>query len=355
MADNTITHEFMGFLKGHGGMVTSIISGNSVQEGQEDSSVVVSGSRDKNIILWQIEGQNNETRQYGRPLKALTGHHHFVTDLSLTNDDSYLISSSWDKTMRLWNMKTCETKALFQSENKEINTVCFSKDNRYIFSGGCENQMMLWNTKGQKKADSVQENHHDWVSRVRFSPSMKHSYFASAGWDGRVKIWNGHFVNNGYFQAHNAPIYALAIANNGTFIATGSKDQTVRLFNINQSTEAVAKYECGSVVNDVAFNPMFRMLAAATDDAIMVWDITQFDSNEVMLSIPPEKEEVDDEEEEDLDNEEENVEEQRKEEMENQKGPKTRFTSMAWSTSGKFLYAGCSDGNIQVFKIEHPN
>jgi guanine nucleotide-binding protein subunit beta-2-like 1 protein len=348
MSKKSITSQFVGFLKGHSDQVTSIVTGTSDSD-ERDSTIVVSGSRDKSIILWKLEGTNEETKTYGKPLKAMTGHSHFVTDLALTNSNSHLISSSWDKTMRLWNLRTSETQSLFKSDGKEINTVCFSKDDRLIFSGGCENAMKLWNTKGDKKADSSSENHQDWVSRVRYSPSAKQEFFASVGWDGRLKIWNGHFNNNGYIQAHDAPAYALDIANNGTFIATGGKDQTVKLFNITESEAPKVTYKCGSTVNDVAFNPMYRMMATATDNAILVWDISGFESTPADCRILPESEVVVDEE---LEDEEE---QEAEENPALKKGQKVRFTSLAWSSTGKFLYCGCSNGNIQVHEFDHAN
>ena len=347
-SEESIKSKFMGFLKGHSDQVTAIVSGSSTTEGK-DSTILVSGSRDKSLILWTLEGKNEETMQFGKPLKSMNGHNHFVTDLAMTSGNSHLISSSWDKTMRLWNLRTCETQALFKSNNKELNTVCFSKDNRYIFSGGCENKMMLWNTKGDKKAESAQENHQDWVSRIRYSPSAKHQFYASTGWDGRLKIWSGHFRNNGYIQAHDSPIYALSIANNGTFISTGGKDGKVKLFNISESSSPRAEFNCGSIVNDLAFNPMFRMLAAATDDSIRIWDITKLDEDEVLCVIAPRDENaVEGEEDEDEDDEDEIIDDDVQVKKTN-----TRFTSLTWSATGKYIYAGCSDGNIQVFNIEH--
>jgi guanine nucleotide-binding protein subunit beta-2-like 1 protein len=56
----------------------------------------------------------------------MTGHNHFVSDLCLSADGSFAISSSWDKTLRLWNLKTGQTVRQFIGHKKEIYTVCFS-------------------------------------------------------------------------------------------------------------------------------------------------------------------------------------------------------------------------------------
>lgn len=59
-------------------------------------------------MIWNLYNDNKDGK-YGVPYRCLTGHNHFVSDLALSNDNSYLISSSWDKTLRLWDLKTGKT------------------------------------------------------------------------------------------------------------------------------------------------------------------------------------------------------------------------------------------------------
>jgi len=93
------------------------------------------------------------------PFKSLHGHSHFISDMSLSNDNNFLISSSWDKTMRLWDLKTCETKSLFTGHTKEVFTCSFSPDNRQIISAGADSGIRLWNTRGENKFISEESNH----------------------------------------------------------------------------------------------------------------------------------------------------------------------------------------------------
>jgi len=62
------------------------------------------------------------------------------------------------------------------------------------------------------------------VSKIRYSPTKKLEYFASVGWDGRLKIWNKNFVIRYTFKAHDGAINALSISPVGRYIATGGKD-----------------------------------------------------------------------------------------------------------------------------------
>ena len=104
--------EKFGVLEGHGGAVTSLVCG----ENKDGSPLLLSGSRDKLIIQWELnyEGQtitlkDEDDKEYtktlvGKPLKSFHGHNHFVSCLALNSDSTKLVSSSWDKTIRLWDV-----------------------------------------------------------------------------------------------------------------------------------------------------------------------------------------------------------------------------------------------------------
>jgi guanine nucleotide-binding protein subunit beta-2-like 1 protein len=91
--------------------------------------MLISGSRDKSIMTWKLFDEPQEN-VVGVPAKQFTGHNHFVSDICLSMDGNYCISSSWDKTLRLWNVKTGQTVRQFIGHKKEVFTVSFSPDNR---------------------------------------------------------------------------------------------------------------------------------------------------------------------------------------------------------------------------------
>lgn len=311
----------VGKLVGHNGMVTSIVTGESNDD--DKKKYVISGSRDKKLIIWKlIPDQEDENSLFGEPYISLTGHNHFVSDLSLNKDCNYVLSSSWDKSMRLWSLKTGKCTQKFFGSAKEINSCAFSYDSRQIFSSGFDNKLALWNTKGEQKALSSEKNHQDCVTRIRFSPSAKVEFYASVGWDGRLKLWSKFFKCNVSFMASQDPLYALAISSNGAYIATGGKDCHVKIWKVQSFEKPQADYEADSIVNDVAFNPRFQWVAAACDKSVKIWDISNANTNkEVVCEDVP-------------------------------KGATYKFTSIAWDRDGEYLYVGCSDGIIRVFKIE---
>ena len=42
----------------------------------------------------------------GKPIKSLHGHTNAVSDVVLSSDGQYALSSSWDKTLRLWDLNS---------------------------------------------------------------------------------------------------------------------------------------------------------------------------------------------------------------------------------------------------------
>lgn len=72
MAEETQhTLKYKGFLKAHGGWITSLAVGQD-QDGKE---FLMSGSRDRTLIKWDIEPKkdDDDDREWGRPRKMYTG------------------------------------------------------------------------------------------------------------------------------------------------------------------------------------------------------------------------------------------------------------------------------------------
>jgi guanine nucleotide-binding protein subunit beta-2-like 1 protein len=328
MANNSnCSIKFEGFLYGHNGLVTSLVSGNST--GTAQGEILVSGSRDKTLIIWNLN-EKEEGVTYGVPFRSLTGHNNFVSDLTISNDNFYVISSSWDKTMRLWDIRygTCLKRFASQaSTDKEIHSLTFYNCNRQIISGGSSKDLRIWNTVGQCKVKNDKNNHNGWVSKVRYSSSTKNPYFASVGRDGRLKIWNQLFRLYASIKAHENYINALAISTNSRYLATGGRDQEVKIWDYANLAEAHATYKVESEVYDLAFNNQFEWLAVALDGQIAIYDINNKERpiSVQKLEHAPGRRETD-------------------------KLPKA--TSLKWSTDSQKLYVGGSDGNIRVYSIE---
>lgn len=71
--------------------------------------LLVSGSRDRSLIVWSLNLENPEEvtksdkdsneKDYkvGKPYRALKGHSHFVSSIAIAKDSKHVVSGSWGK------------------------------------------------------------------------------------------------------------------------------------------------------------------------------------------------------------------------------------------------------------------
>merc|ERR1711872_147119 len=71
-----------GTLKGHNGWVTQIATSPQTPD------QILSSSRDKTLILWELT--RNEMN-YGIPKRSLKGHNHFVSDVVMSSDGQFAL------------------------------------------------------------------------------------------------------------------------------------------------------------------------------------------------------------------------------------------------------------------------
>jgi len=304
--------QYRGTLVGHKNWVTSIAAT------YEQSNLIVSASRDKKCMVWEL---TPEAESCGYARKALSGHGEAVQDVTLSSDGQFALSGSWDKTLRLWDLNTGATVRVFQGHTKDVFSVAFSADNRQIVSGSRDKTIRLWNTLGECKYTITEDMHTDWVSCVAFSPSAKMPLIISGGWDRLVKVWNlSNCKLRTNLAGHTGVVYTTAISPDGSLCASGGKDGIAMLWDVNDGKHLYS-LDASGTINALAFSPKNYWLVAATDTSIKIWDLENKNIlDELQSSAPP-------------------------------KNGIPWCVSLSWSADGNVLFAGSTDGNIYVYEI----
>ncbi|WP_248277264.1 WD40 repeat domain-containing protein [Brasilonema octagenarum] len=184
-----------------------------------DGKTIVSTSWDNTVRLWNLQGQLLET---------LNGHSSAVIGVSFSPDGKTIASASSDKTVRLWNLQGQLLKT-FNGHSAEVIGVSFSPDGKTIASASWDNTVRLWNLQGQLL--KTLSGHSDQVIGVAFSPDGK--TIASASSDKTVRLWNlqGQLLKT--LNGHSSGIIRVAFSPDGKTIASASWDKTVILWNLN--------------------------------------------------------------------------------------------------------------------------
>jgi guanine nucleotide-binding protein subunit beta-2-like 1 protein len=311
---------FKGELKGHNGWVTALATT------LEQPDMLISASRDKSIIQWKLNPQTTDEK-YGAPQKRLTGHSHYVQDVAISVDGQFVLSGSWDGTLRLWDLNTGNTTRRFLGHGRDVLSVAFSADNRQIVSASRDKKIFLWNTLGQLKYHISDEAHKEWVSCVRFSPNLQMPLIVSCGWDKIVKVWN---LTNCKLRTnligHTGYVNTVTVSPDGSLCASGGKDGVAMLWDLNEGRH-LSSLEAGDIINAMCFSPIRYWLCAATGASIKIWDLESKQCvDELVLQLPEKK-------------------------NEKSKALPIQCISLCWSADGNTLFAGYTDNVIRVYQV----
>lgn len=309
--------EYEGQLKGHRGWITSLACPQ-----QTDSYIkVVSTSRDGTAISWKANlDRHSKESDYGVPDRRFEGHTGFVSDVALAHTGEYAVTSSWDRSLRLWNLRNGQCQNKFIKHTKDVLSVVFSPDDRQIVSAGRDNIIRVWNVIGECMHELVADCHEDWVSSICFSPSLETSTLVSGGWDGVVKIWD---LSSGKcrhtLRGHNGYVNSVTVSPDSSLCASGGSDGVALLWELEKG-EQLFEIKVEKPINQIAFSPNRFWMCVAAEQAVRVYDletksmVVEFIAD-TDARVPPE------------------------------------CTCVAWSADGNTLYSGYTDNVIRVWSV----
>src|SRR5262249_15693728 len=106
-------------------------------------------------------------------------------------DGRQLASGSYDRTVKIWDAKTGQLLHDLPDPLGAVRSVVFHpKDDRILAWGGTDSTIKVWN--GATKETRTLHGHTSWVEREVFRPDAK--WIASGSLDGTIKLWQVPFV-----------------------------------------------------------------------------------------------------------------------------------------------------------------
>jgi hypothetical protein len=125
---------------------------------------------------------------------------------------------------------------------------------------------------GELLPETVLRGHAGTINDVAFSPDG--TRLASGSCDWSVRVWDARNAEELlHLRGHAGKVNAVAFSPDGARLASASDDKTVRVWDARQAAESLCLAGHGELVNAVAFSPDGARLASASDDkTVRVWD-----------------------------------------------------------------------------------
>ena len=254
-----------------------------------EARLLASGSEDDTVRLWSLTE--------GRELATLKGHDDGVLGLDFSADGGTLASGSVDRTVRLWDMRSQEPLGVLKGHSGAVHTVRFNPEGRLLSSASSDKTLRTWDYEGRKEVRSLVEASARWgdLFAFAFHPDgrltatvIKEVTRASGMRGRRGGISEADFIQlrdgktgeeRGRLSGHLESIAAVAFSPDGRYLASGSYDHSVMVWDVQTLQRASVVNSHGPVTDldrlyAVAFSPNGRFLAAAGPaKTVYVWEV----------------------------------------------------------------------------------
>ncbi len=197
-----------------------------------DSETSPLASRDKMAIRRQDATDRSILRHPERLtlIRTLTGHTEPVWGAVFSPDGQILATTSYDKTVKLWDVQTWQERCTLTEYPDWINSVVFSPDGQTLATRGGDNAQ-LWDVQtGQERSTLTGHTGKIWVWEAVFSPDGQTLATTTRG-DNAVKLWD---VQTGRERStltgHTNWISSAVFSPDGQTLATASRDNTIKIW-----------------------------------------------------------------------------------------------------------------------------
>ncbi|KAG8702391.1 hypothetical protein FRC09_004764, partial [Ceratobasidium sp. 395] len=263
-----------------------------------NAALFASASSDYTVCIWDahtgaIKGQ------------PLAGHTDSVNSVAFSPDSTRIISGSSDWTIRIWDVHSGkQTGKPLRGHTDKVCSVAYAPSGKFVISGSSDNTVRIWDLQARKATDIPLSDHIYSFPSVSVAFALQGTRIISSA-DRTLRIWDMHAssanltsswftdltgeygfytlvavnrlrrsVNHSSQEHHTGRITSVAYSHDGTFIASGSEDHTVRIWD-SETGNMIGKPLKGhsDVVKAVACAPNgSQIVSGSQDKTLCIWD-----------------------------------------------------------------------------------
>jgi tricorn protease-like protein len=188
-----------------------------------DGKRAVSASWDKTLKVWDLKGGGALRGFVGwlkggqrDALRTLEGHSDFVVGVAVTPDGKRAVSASWDKTLKVWDLETGRAERTLEAHSGCVYGVAVTADGKRAISASSHATLKVWDLE--------------------------------TGWALRT------------LEGHTASVYGVAVTLDGKQAVSASADHTLKVWDLDTG-QLIATFRCDAEADCCAFADERRIVA----------------------------------------------------------------------------------------------
>lgn len=210
------------------------------------SQSLLSSSMDKTVRLWDVSS---------RECLRIFTHNDYVTCIQINPaDEGYFISGSLDGKVRIWSIK--ERQVVDWTDLREmITAACYTPDGQRAVVGSYKGTCRFYKTSGNKlqldtffqvQSNKKKRSQGKKITGFEFIPGDRDKILITSS-DSHIRVYNGSEISSKYKGLRNTKSQISAsFSSNGKYIICASEDSRVCIWNYSDSKSAHGKDSSGS-------------------------------------------------------------------------------------------------------------
>lgn len=209
-----------------------------------DGQTLISCGDDSRIKIWNpytgecirtiyrqvsYEEWDEELDEEPEPKVISEGHSTSVFSIAISSDSKTLISGSYDRTVKIWELATGNCIRTIQHKNP-VAAVAISPSNSFWVSGDIEGTINFWNILSSECDFTIKTD--DRVSSLAISKDNQ-TLASMHSFSHKIRIWNASTGENTVtLQGHNDLIQSIVFSPDGQTLISSSCDKTIKFWDV---------------------------------------------------------------------------------------------------------------------------
>ncbi|AKJ06638.1 WD40 repeat protein [Archangium gephyra] len=251
----------LGYPDGSGAIHVPRGSGRSLSSAalSPDGELLVTTSWDKTPRVWRARD--------GKPLFTLQGHSGTVQSARFSRDGRFLVTASSDGTVRMWRAEDGVQVLLLEGHEGPVQSAAFSLDGQSIVTASMDGTARVWRLEDGKEL-LVLEGHEGPVQSASFSQDG--SLIVTASWDGTARVWRAQGLDAGQplvLRGHGGPVQLAGFSDDR--LVTFTRDEPVRVWRSGGQVEPLLLTGLGERLSAAAVSPEGERIATTSWDGFL--------------------------------------------------------------------------------------